>query len=99
MEPFVNRFGEIMKEETAGNEMKYTGTWDVGPNEQWNDETSPNSKNYFSKQPSVQLSVTMETPYFGVEDGSGKISQEAILELGRAFGRSIIRYIKEGEAQ
>ena len=53
MEPFTNAFGEIMREETAGNELKYTGGWDVGPNEQWNDETSPNSKNYFSKQESV----------------------------------------------
>ena len=99
MEPFVNQFGELMKAETSGNELKYTGTWDVGPNEMWNDENSPNSKNYFSKQATVHLSVTMETPYFGVEDGSGKISQAAIIELGQAFGRSIIRYIKEEEAR
>ena len=99
MEPRVNRFGEIMKAETAGNELKYTGNWDVGPNEKWNDENSPNSKNYFSKQTSVRLAVTMETPYFGLTCGDGRISQAAMLELGRAFGRSIIRYIKEGEAQ
>ena len=98
MESYVNRFGEIMKEETACNELKYTGSWDVGPNEQWNDENSPNSKNYFSKQPSVQLSVTMETPYFGVSGGEGKISQEAMLALGRAFGRSLMRYIRKEEA-
>ena len=99
MEPCVNRFGGFMKEETAVNELKYTGNWDVGPNEKWNDENSPNSKNYFSKQASVRLSVTMETPYFGVTCGDGKISQRAMLELGRAFGRSIIRFIREGEAQ
>ena len=63
--------------------------------EKWNDETSPNSKNYFSKQESVVLSVTTETPYFGVTDGMGKISQEAMLELGRSFGRSIAEYIRE----
>ncbi len=97
MEPFTDRFGEIMKRETAGNALKYTGAWDVGPNEMWNDETSPNSKNYFSKQPSVRLSVTMETPYFGVEDGNGKISQESMGELGRAFGRSVAAYIRETE--
>ena len=95
MEPFTNAFGEYMKRETAANELKYTGNWDVGPNEKWNDETSPNSKNYFSRQESVRLSVTTETPYFGVTDGMGKISQEAMLELGRAFGRSIAAYIKE----
>jgi len=95
MEPFTNAFGEYMKRETADNELKYTGNWDVGPNEKWNDETSPNSKNYFSKMDSVRLSVTTETPYFGVTDGMGKISQEAMLELGRAFGRSIAAYIKD----
>jgi hypothetical protein len=95
MEPFTNAFGEYMKKATAAGELKYTGNWDVGPNEKWNDETSPNSKNYFSKQDSVRLSVTTETPYFGVTDGMGKISQEAMLELGRSFGRSIAKYIRE----
>ena len=97
MEPYADHFGEWMKEETENTEMKYTGEWDVGPNAQWNKEGSPNSKNYFSRQPSVRLSVTMETPYFGVTDGMGKISQESMLELGRAFGRCIVRYITENE--
>ena len=95
MEPFTDRFGEYLKKATAGNELKYTGAWDVGPNEKWNDENSPNSKNYFSKQPGVHLSVTMETPYFGVEDG--KVSQSAMLELGRAFGRCIADWLREND--
>lgn len=98
MEPQIDRFGKHMKEETAANELKYTGDWDVGPNEAWNNENSPNSKNYFSKQPSVLLSVTTETPYFGVTDGMGRISREAMLELGHAFGRSIVRYLSERES-
>ena len=97
METRIDRFAEYMKQETAANELKYTGAWDVGPNEAWNNETSPNSKNYFSKQPSVLLSVTTETPYFGVTDGSGKISQAAMTELGRAFARAIVRYIQEND--
>ena len=87
-----------MKEETAGNELKYTGEWDVGPNEMWNDESSPNSKNWFSRLESVRLSVTLETPYFGLEDGSGKVSADALTELGRAFGRAAARYIRENGA-
>ncbi len=94
MEPFTDSFGEIMKQKTADTQLKYSGKWDVGPNELWNDETSPNSKNYFSRQKSVQLSVTMETPYFGLEDGSGKISEEAMLELGRAFGESVAEFFR-----
>ena len=96
MEPYINRFGEFLKAETAGNELIYTGSRDVGPNEMWNDETSPNSKNYFSKQQSVRLSATLETPYFGVTDGAGKVSQAALITLGHAFGRSIRAYIREG---
>ena len=95
MDPHIDQFGEYLKRETTANELKYTGTRDVGPNEKWNNENSPNSKNYFSKQPSVRLSITMETPYFGVESGEGKISQEAMLDLGRAFGRSILQYLTE----
>lgn len=93
MEPLVNRFGAYLKEETAVCELKYTGGWDVGPNAMWNNENSLISKNYFSKLPSVRLSVTTETPYFGVTDGEGKISQKAMRELGHAFGRSVLRYI------
>ena len=98
MEPFTYRFGEILRRESEEGELKYTGKWDVGPNELWNDETSPNSKNYFSKQASVRLSVTMETPYFGVENGEGKVSEEAMTELGRAFGRSVLAYLREEDA-
>ncbi len=54
MEPCADRFGEIMSRECAGCVMQYTGRWDVGPNEMWNDETSPDSGNCFSKQPSVR---------------------------------------------
>ena len=97
MEPQVDHFGEWMREETANTEMKYTGEWDVGPNQLWNKESSPNSKNYFSRQPTVRLSVTMETPYFGVTDGNGKISQTSMRELGRAFGRCIVKYIAANE--
>lgn len=97
MEPHVDHFDEWMREETANTEMKYTGEWDVGPNQLWNKEASPNSKNYFSRQPTVRLSVTMETPYFGVADGMGKITQTSMRELGRAFGRCILKYIAANE--
>ena len=98
MEPFTNLFGELMKQQTAACELKYTGAWDVGPNEKWNNETNPSGKNYFGRQPSVRLYVTTETPYVGVTDGMGKISQESMLELGHAFGRSIVRYIADHES-
>ncbi len=93
MEPFTDRFAEFFKEETAGIVLHYDRIHDVGPNEQWNDETSPNSKNYFSKQDSVKLSVTLETPYFGLDDT--KTSQAYQLKLGHAFARAMLRYMEE----
>jgi len=93
MEPVINHFGEYLKRESAGNELQYTGDWDVGPNEKWNNENSPNSKNYFSKQPGMKLCVTTETPYFGVD--GGKISMDAMLTLGHAFGRAVSAYLRE----
>ncbi|MBE6615553.1 MAG: hypothetical protein E7631_09655 [Ruminococcaceae bacterium] len=93
MEPFTDHFAEFFKKETADIVLHYDRIHDVGPNEQWNDENSPNSKNYFSKQSSVKLSVTLETPYFGLAET--KISQSNMLELGEAFGRAILCYITE----
>ncbi|MBQ8334221.1 MAG: hypothetical protein IJX93_10670 [Clostridia bacterium] len=92
MEERTDAFGELLKRETAGNELRYTGEWDVGPNERWNDETSPNSKNYFAKRPGMFLTVTTETPYFGVT--GGKVSQDSMRELGRAFGRAVAAYVQ-----
>ncbi len=95
MEPVTNRFGELFKEESAALPLRYEMIHDVGPNEQWNDETSPNSKNYFAKQTSVQLTATLETPYFGLADS--QISQERMLSLGHAFARAVLRYLPEME--
>lgn len=91
MEPETERFAAYLQAETAGLTLHYDPIHDVGPNEQWNDETSPNSKNYFAVQPTVQLTVTLETPYFGLSDT--KVSQEALVALGHGFARAILRYI------
>lgn len=95
MDPAVCKFGEYLKEATAENEMKYTGEWDVGPNQKWNKETNPSFKNFFSRFDSVKLAVTMETPYFGLTDGMGKVSIESLLELGRSFGQCVVRFLNE----
>ncbi len=93
MNPTVDRFAEYLKRETAADEMKYTGEWDVGPNEQWNNEKKAISKNWFSRLPSVRLATTLETPYFGLEDGSGKVSVPALLTLGASFARALIAFV------
>ena len=92
MDPIVDRFAGFLKRETAEDELKYTGAWDVGPNEAWNDENTPCSKNWFSRRPSVVLSTTMETPYFGLEDG--RISIPAMRTLGESFARALTGFLK-----
>ncbi len=93
MEANTNRFAEHFKAESAGLPVRYNKTHDVGPNEMWNNETSPNSKNYFAKRPNVDLTVTLETPYFGLADS--RISIPAMLDLGHAFARAILDYIRD----
>lgn len=90
MEKETDRFAAFLREETAGQTLHYDRVHDVGPNEQWNDETSPNSKNYFAKQSTVRLTATLETPYFGLPEA--KVSQPALVELGHSFARAILRY-------
>ncbi len=91
MEPCTDRFGVFFREESAALPLRYEMVHDVGPNEQWNDETSPNSKNYFARQPSVHLTATLETPYFGLAES--QISEERMLQLGHAFARAVLRYL------
>ncbi len=93
MDPVVDRFAEYLKRETSSDELKYTGEWDVGPNEQWNDETKTISKNWFSRLPGVRLATTLETPYFGLDDGSGKVSVPALLTLGNSFARALTSFL------
>lgn len=93
MEASTDDFGELLKAETKDSVMKYTGEHDVGPNEAWNNEKTPCSKNWFGHLPEIRLSVTLETPYFGMPDSV--TTQYNMLELGRAYGRAMLTWLNK----
>lgn len=89
----LNAFGDILAVECNGLPLRYEKGYDVGPNERWNKETSPNSKNFMSKLDTIKFSLSTETPYFGLE--GNKTTQHSLLLLGKAYGRSILRFIAQ----
>ena len=93
MEIQNDRFSGFLMNAAKDKRLTYDVKHDVGPNDKWNDETSPNSKNYFSKHNGTKLSITLETPYFGLS--GSVISQDAMIELGRCFAKAVKKYIDE----
>lgn len=91
MEERNNRFSIYLERESAGHTLVYERKNDVGPNEQWNSEDSPNSKNYFAFRTDSQLVATLETPYFGLPDHV--ISEDAMRTFGGDFARAVLDYI------
>jgi len=93
----VFRFSDILKKESAGLELNYTGERDIDINSKWNGYPGgPSCRGYFCTVPSVELCLATETTYSGRPEA--KVSQEALLNMGRAFGRSIVSYIESKDA-
>ncbi len=89
----INRFGDILAEECKGLPLRYEKGYDVGPNERWNKDTSPNSKNFMSKLPTMLMALSTESPYFGL--AGNKTTQESLYLLGKAYGRTLARFMNK----
>lgn len=90
--PLAERFSICFREESAGMRVRYEGSHDNGPIKQWGDTVSPCCQNHFSKPDTAKLALTLETPYFGLEET--KVSQDRLLALGHAFGRALLRCLE-----
>lgn len=87
-----DEFASLFHEESANLSFRYFVGSDIMPNTSWNTLTNPTSTKFFSSLPTTELSFTLETAYFGTEEN--KVSQEGLIELGKAFARALIRYIE-----
>ena len=96
MEARNDRFSAYLEKESAGHTLAYERKNDVGPNEQWNHEDSPNCKNYFARRADSALVVTLETPYFGLP--GHVISEDAMCAFGVDFAHAVLDYI-DGETK
>ena len=41
----------------------------------------------------TELTFTLETAYFGVSDGSNKVSDKGLVQLGKCFAKALLEYI------
>ncbi len=89
----TDKFGKILADESSSLPLNYDGKNDVRSNEKWNSDNNPNSKNYMSDIPGIRLVLSTETAYFGFPES--KVSIDRLLDFGRAYGRSILRFIAE----
>ena len=84
-----------LRELTLNDEasMTYTGLQDLPYGDQWNSPSTPNVKNYVLKRSLLNASITMETPYFGLDDNM--FTQEKAINMGRHLYNAFYKIIKE----
>ena len=73
--------------ENDENSMTYTGEHDIEYGAQFNETTTPHIKNYFLPRTLTKASITMETPYFGLDDNM--FTQSRAIMLGRHLYNSV----------
>jgi len=90
--PRARRFSAFFREESAALPMVYDGTCDHEPSPDWKNIMTHACQNHFGRLPASRLSMTLETPYFGLEES--KVSQDGLVALGNAFGRALLRCLE-----
>lgn len=88
-------FGKILEEETAKDihNIKHLAENDLGVNVEWNSDNAPTCAKYYSKISGIELSFTLETPYFGTQ--TNQVNQEKLVKLGENLASSIRQYINK----
>lgn len=86
---------EVLRKFTQNdvNSMMYTGEQDIEYGAKWNESTTPHNKNYFLPRTLLNTSITMEIPYFGLENNM--FTQEKAINLGKHFYHSIYKILVE----
>ncbi len=89
------RISEALREATENDKdsMLYTGKEDIEYGTQWNSRDVPNAKNYFLKRNILNTSITMETPYFGLDDNP--FTQDRAINMGKHLYEAIYNILKE----
>jgi hypothetical protein len=90
-----NVISESFKTATQNDEnsMIYTGEQDINFGAQWNSKDTPNMKNYFLPRTELKASLTMETPYFGLEDNV--FTQKKTIKMGMHLFNAVYKIFKE----
>ncbi len=85
------RFADILEAEISENSMDYKKSNDHPPATGWN-QPSPSFACTMCSRPECEIAFTLESAYFGTADN--KVMPEKLIELGKCFAKSIMRYVK-----
>jgi hypothetical protein len=87
-----SRFGKFLREETQKSLgcLKFSPEDDYPMDFGWNVD-GPVFAKYFAKLPSVKLSATMETPYFGSYETP--VSEESMILYGRRVAKALKKFL------
>ncbi len=89
-EKFI-KIGMLLEEEITPDAMAYSSYNDIDAGVEWNNvKNNIQCSSYCGRFPSIELSFSLETPYFG-EDGN-VVSQDKLVETGRCLMRAIAKY-------
>lgn len=78
------------------NSMTYTGEQDIEYGAKWNETDTPWNKTYFLPRTKMKASITMEIPYFGLDDNP--FTQQRAIALGYHFYDAvydILRHLRQ----
>ena len=95
--PRLDRFSEIFQSKITPDAIAYdkTNNWPAGLG--WNKPTNATFVRYAIKSSSHPFSFTLETPYFGEEDGSVVVNRDTMYAFGQCFAAALREFIKETE--
>ena len=90
-----SRISQKLKEATANDEdsLTYTGKADIEYGDQWNSKNTPNIKNYYLPRTLLHASITMETPYFCLEDNI--FTQQKAINMGKHLYNALYKTLEE----
>ena len=77
------------------NSMTYTGEYDIEYGGRWNETTLLHNRNYFLPRTKMNVSITMETPYFGVCDNM--FTREKAINMGKHLYNAVYETIFKEE--
>ena len=91
MRPAQERFSELLAAECTADPkaFQYVSGRDLDVGVSWNKEDvmSAASTGFFAHRPGVKLCMTMETPYFGMEDNV--VTQDGLVRYGECMARAL----------
>lgn len=90
-----SKISQDLKVSTANDEnsLTYTGEQDIEYGGQWNSADTPNIKNYYLPRTLLHASITMETPYFCLDDNV--FTQEKAINMGKHLYNAVYNILKE----